>query len=803
MWKNYLLIAFRNIRRNKLRTFVHIFGLSLGVGICLLIFQVVLHAFSFDRFHSDVDRIFRIHTVSEWQLGEKFESSGTSGPLGEVIDEELAFVETKGRLYTLSDVSAVVPEQNRYIGKSNLIAFADQGFMEIFDRVWLAGNPETALSSPFQAVISESSMRKYFPGLEASEVLGKEMLWIDAADTIYTHIHGVVKDYEELSDFVFKDFISFSTIAQQEKSDWYGLHSWTNLNSSSQLFVKLAQGTNLAQLDEGLGHIASKYLDVENNSDRFSGKPLLDMHFSENFNGTEVSLDLLRGLVFIGVIIMLLACLNFVNLETALAIKRAKEVGIRKTLGSDRKQLMLQFLSETFLLVIGAACLAVFLADGFYQLFSSYLPETFEYVNFSLNNGLFLLLIAVLVTCLSGIYPAVILSGYQPQRALKGEVQGGSQLGFGPFLRKNLTVIQFTASITFICMVLVLRSQLQFVSSQPLGFDKDAVMYVRLPFMGDPEVKAQLTDRLRQQSSVSAASLSNVLISSNSLWTTDSYLQGDTTGQALYVHVMNVDSAFVEVHGLNILAGKRASNKVDEVLVNRNFLHLASLSSPEDAIGMALQISGEQRRIVGVLDNFNARNLREEILPMVFIYSPTYYNYLNVKLAPSQNLSHAKLSLEAIVKEVYPYESGEFLFIDEAIEGFYEADRRIQGILGFASGIAILISILGLFGLSSFTIAQRSKEVSIRKVLGAGVTSILMLISKQYIWLVFVSTLLAIIPAYYFSNQWLKEFAYKIDMPYAVFGLVGLAVLGMALTVVFIHSLQVIRTNPAKVLKSE
>lgn len=803
MIKNYITIAFRTLLRNKVRTLIHVLGLSLGIGICLLIFQVVLHAYSFDTFHPDGERIYRIHSVSEWQPGEKFESAGSSGPFGEVIDEELSSIEAKARLYALYETTVIVPEQQRFIGKSNRVAFADPGFFEVFPREWLAGNPATALTTPNQCVISASSLATYFPGYQAIDVLGKEMLWIDAGDSIVAYVTGVVKDFDKPTDFIFTDFISFSSIAQADKNEWYGLHSWTNLNSSSQLFVKVREGVSKDELNEGLKLLAGKYVDTENDDSRYEARALKEMHFTENYDDTVVSKDLLNGLVYIGLIILLLACLNFINLETALAIRRSKEVGIRKTLGSDRKQLIFQFLSETFLLVLLSSLVGLLFSNLTYQFFSSYLPETFTFDPYQWSSIGFLLGIVVVITLLSGLYPSFILSTYQPQRALKGEIQVSSSRGFGPFLRKNLTVIQFTASIAFICMVLVLRSQMQYISSQPLGFEKDAVVYTQLPFMGSPQTKQQLAYRIQQESYVASASLSNALVSSNSLWTSDAYFQTDTVEQTLYVHMMNVDSAFVEANGLRLLAGRKASNQKDEILVNERFLQKVGISDPSEAIGRQLRTGGELRKIVGVLNNFNARNLREEILPMVMIYQPDYYYLLTVKVQRNQNLAIAKQQLQAIVKEVYPYETGEFEFIDEVVKSFYQADEQIQGILTFVSGIAIFISILGLFGLSSFTIEQRTKEVSIRKVLGASIGSILILISKQYIVLIATATLLAIVPAYYFSNQWLLDFAYRISMPYHIFLIVGMAVLVLALGVALIHSMGIAKTNPAKVLKSE
>ena len=803
MLKNYLIIALRNIKRNKLRSLVHILGLSLGIAICLLIFNVVWHAYSFDKFHTDSERIFRINTVTEWEPGNLFQSSATNGPLGEVIDEEISLIENKGRLYTLYETMVVIPEQNKVIGRSNKVAFSDPGFFEIFQREWLSGNPERALLEPYSAVISEASLKKYFPGSNADDVLGKEILWVDAADSIYAQVQGVIMDYSENTDFFFTDFISFSTITKKEKEDWYGLHSWSNLNTASQLFVKISKNSSNSDLDEGLSLLAKKYLNEEDSQTKFISEPLSELHFSENYDDTTVSKTLLNGLIYIGIIILLLACLNFINLETALAINRAKEVGIRKTLGSDRGQLLLQFLTETFLFVLISTVFAVFLSDLIQIYFKEYLPANFKFSGISVLSIGFLAMNALLLTLLSGLYPAFFLSKYQPQRALKGEVIAQRGFSLGVFLRKNLSVLQFSASIAFIIMVMVLNSQLKHIHSQPLGFEKEAVLYTNLPFMGERSKRELLAERIRNERFVEGVSLSNNLVSSNSIWTSDAYVMVDSLEQQLNVHVMNVDSAFVSVNGIPMLAGRKSHHVANEILVNRNFLKAMGSPEPSEVLGQTIRFGGEQNIIIGVVENFNARNLKEEIMPMVLVYRPDYYYLLTAKISKQQNLAYAKQRLEAIVEEVFPYEASGFNFIDEVLEGFYEDDRKIQGVLGFAGAAAIIISILGLFGLSSFTIAQRTKEVSIRKVLGAGIVEIIALVSKQYVWLVLISFALAAYPAYYLSNIWLQQYAYRIEMPYLLFMAVGIGVLLLALLVVGFHSLGVANTNPAKVLKSE
>jgi putative ABC transport system permease protein len=805
MLKNYFIIAWRNLRRNKLRTAIHILGLSIGIAICFLIFNVVTHSYSFDQFHPDKERIFRINTMTDWGDGGSFPNSGTPGPLGDVIQDEISGIEEKGRLYTMYQILVALPGTNKVFGRSDEVTFADPGFFKIFPRVWLAGNPETALIQPESLVITEESLHKYFPGSEPADVLGQELMFVDS-DSIYAKVTGVVADYQENSDFIFKDFISFSTIRTEEQLEWFGLHLWTSVNSSSQLFVKLASGVDSGFVDEAFKPMIAKNMEAGDdgeNSTSFFTEPLAEMHFGENYASDSVSKVFLKGLIFIGLIILVLAVLNFVNLETAQAIGRSKEVGIRKTIGGTRFQLITQFLAETFLIVLFSTILAMAFVEGIRALFAGYLPKDFSIDYFSIYNIIFYTSFPVLISMITGIYPALILSNYDPQRALKGELIKTGNFSLGVFLRKNLTVIQLSSSIAFIILVLVLNYQLKFVTSQPLGFDKEAVMYASLPFMSDPDKMLQLQDRFNQEAMVESASLSGSLVSSNSLWTSDAYVPVDTTEKQIYIQVMNVDSAFVRVNGIPLLAGSDEIYRKEEILVNEQFVKEAGFSSVEEVIGTEIRYSEKQVRIIGVIGDFHSRSLREEIRPLLLTYNPEYFQTVNVKLNSDQNLSVAKERLEQIYQSVYPLESESFSFLDTQIERFYQEDVKIKNVLGFACALAILISCLGLFGLSSFTIAQRTKEISIRKVLGATLQQILFLISKEYMILVGVSFLIAVFPAYYFLNDWLNGFNTRVDMPYLIFVLAGLGVMAICLLIVGIHSYMASQTNPAKVLKSE
>jgi ABC-type antimicrobial peptide transport system permease subunit len=431
------------------------------------------------------------------------------------------------------------------------------------------------------------------------------------------------------------------------------------------------------------------------------------------------------------------------------------------------------------------------------------LPPDFTLDYLSNSNLIFYLAFPATVTFLTGIYPSLILSGYQAQRALKGDFAKFGGFSMGTFLRKNLTILQFSSSIAFIILVLVLNAQLKFVTSQPLGFEKDAVLYASVPFMSDPDKMFRLQDRLNQESMVASSSLSGSLVSSTSLWTSDAYIPVDTTEKQIFIQVMNIDSAFVKVNGIPLLAGTAALKGENEILVNENFIKEAGLLSNEEAIGLEIRHSEQQMKIVGVIGNFHSRTLREEIKPMLMKQNSTYFQTISVKLTSDQNLAEAKQNLEDVYRSIYPEEEASFSFLDAEIDRFYQEDVKIRNVLGFACGLAILISCMGLFGLSSFTIAQRTKEISIRKVLGASLQQILFLISKEYLILVGIAFLLAIYPAYYFLNFWLNGFNTRIEMPYVIFAAAGIGVMAICLIIVGIHSYVASQSNPAKVLKSE
>ncbi|WP_373522062.1 ABC transporter permease [Aquiflexum sp.] len=805
MLKNYLKIAWRNILRNKLRTAIHVLGLAIGIAVCFVIFNVISFSYSFDRFHSNKDNIFQITTLTSY-MEQSWPNSGVPFPLGETVKQELTGIIDVAHFIRLGDALVLFPDGEKNFGRSDNFVFTEQSFFRVFEREWLAGNPTNALEKPNAVVLTESSVQKYFPGMDVSEVLGNELLYLEQ-DSILVQVTGIVKDYTENTDFTFTDFLSKSTIEitkGKRLPDFVG--DWGSVDSNSQLFVLLEDGKSGEEVEAGLAGIVDKYIaHEEGRRTQFFIQPLSELHFTNPYTTQRAVKLVLKGLMIIGIILLVTACLNFINLETAQAINRSKEVGIRKSMGSSKGQLIQQFLTETYLLVGLAIGVSFFLTELTVSYFADYLPGGMEVLIFSFENILFLIGLSVALTFLSGIYPAFILGNYQPDLAIRGDLKDPKGFSFGLFLRKNLTIIQFTLSIAFIISVLAITKQIKFLNSQELGFDKETLMYARAPYL-DPSTGATnlpIKERLEQESFVQGVSLSSDMVASSGLWTTIIEFTNLDQKNEHEVQAKTIDEDFVLVNGLELLAGRNLREIPNEVLINKTASLSFGFENPGDIIGEVLAYDKRELLVVGVVKDFHSRTLKESVLPMIMYYEVFPYQTINVRLEPGASPMQAKLALDEIYKEHYPLESGSFIFLDETITKFYEDDAKMQEILAFASGMAILISCMGLFGLTLFTISKRLKELSIRKVLGATVNQILLLVSKEYVILIFIAFVLGSIPAYLFLDNWLQTFSYRIDLPWGLFVISGMVGLMLCLLIVGFHAIRAANKNPAEILKSE
>jgi putative ABC transport system permease protein len=803
VWKNYFKIAWRNILANKLRTAIHLTGLAIGIAVCYIVFSVVSYSYSFDRFHPKKDNIFQVTTLTSY-LDNSWPNTGVPFPLGEVVQSDLSGVVDAAHFYTLGAVNVQSGEDGKSLGRNNSVVFSDNGFFRIFEREWLAGDPSNALREPNAVVLTEGSLQQYFPGKTPSQVLGQQLFYM-GQDTIPAKVTGVVKNYTQNTDLVFTDFISKASL-ELLGEDRFHRNNWNSVNSSSQLFILLPEHFSQAEIEADLEKVVVKYIDKEEGSKTaFFIQPLSELHFTHSFPLPRADKSVLKGLSLMGLILLLIASLNFINLETAHAISRSKEVGIRKTLGSSRPQLMQQFLTETFVLIVLAIAISFLLTGFITSYFKEYLPAGLTLSFFSYESLLFLLCLSILLTLLSGIYPAYILGNYPPDTALRAERVSKGGFTFGLFMRRNLTVLQFALSIAFIIGVLAVHQQIRFVSNQELGFDEDVLMYVRTPYLEPAKLQRslQLKEQLEQQAFVQKASLSSDMVASTSLWTSIVEYTRDEEIRKYQAQVKIIDKDFVEVNGLSLLAGKNIREIEGQMLVNLTAVRTFGFHSPEEAVGELIRYDEKEWEIVGVVQDFHSQSMRESILPMIMYYGTPPYQTVNVRLEAGTSLPHAKESLDKIYKTFFPLEEQGFAFLDEEINRFYQDDARMLKVLSFASIMAILISCMGLFGLTLFTISKRLKELSIRKVLGATITEILLLIYKEYIAVMVLAFVLGSVPAWIFLDRWLQSFSYRINMPWVSFIGAGITALILCLGIVGVHSLRAAQKNPAEILKRE
>ncbi len=808
MLRNYLAIATRMLLRNKLRTAIHILGLSIGISTCLALYQIISFELSFDRDIPDRDNIYQVVMQVEHK-DEKHTNYMVPGPASAAIRKELTGLEQVAAFYTQYNAKVKVPvgDGSKTFSGQHDITFANPDLLKLLSYKWISGTPETALAEPYQVVLTEQKVRNYFGDIAPEKAIGRELVYLDSIRVIVT---GVVRSREGNTDFIFKDFISLSTIEQTALNKAFYFDDWGTISSNSRTFVKLAGGAASEGVNRQLAALSDKYANKENKF-ALQLQPFWEVHFKGADLGrggpSLANLPALYGLGMIALFILLIACINFINLETAQAIYRAKEVGIRKTLGSKRSELVWQFQSETLLITFLATLLSLGIAKALLQYFADMIPQGVTLTVFSPATLLFLLALIILVGFLAGFYPAIVLSSYSPIKALRKGVSSLSRQTRSAFMRKNLTVIQFTLSQVFIFGTLVIGQQIRYMLSVDMGFDKDAIVFMQVPPQATQIQHVLFGQRISQVAGVAAASLSNSTPASTSMWINGVEFASPSGKTGYEVQQKVGDSTYLKLYGIPLLAGKNISNHADETLINETFLKKLGFGRAQEAVGQILYMSDKPYTIVGVMADFHLRPVSEAILPAMYRYDFSRYMVLNVKLqSQNKNAGEVKQTLaklEALWKEQYPDDPFEYAFLDETITNFYQTEANILKMLHVATGIAILISCLGLLGLSSFTIAQRTREIGIRKVLGASVSHIVALLSKDFLKLILIAFAFAAPIAWLLLSKWLEDFTYRIELQGWMFVLVGgLALLAALLTVSF-QSIKAAIANPVKSLRSE
>ncbi|MBS1602976.1 MAG: ABC transporter permease [Bacteroidetes bacterium] len=816
MLKNYLTTALRNFWRNKTFSFINIVGLSIGISASLIIFLLVQYDFSFDKFEKEGQRTYRVVTDGR-NDDHSWHFNCVSEPMGAAARKEAAGLEIVAAFRTLGETRVRIPRPG---GKAPLVfrkqkdlIFADENYFNLIGYDWLAGSAATGIREPYQVVLTEKNARLYYGGLANAEIIGKSVIF---DDTIQCTVTGIVKDLPGNTDFYFGTFLSRATAyTARLKPDGFG--RWGHINSADQLFVRLAPGVKPASVGARLTKIlkANDKPDPRDHAIVNIGlQPLSDMHFNLDYgvfdDSRQAHRPTLYSLLAVAAFLLLVACINFINLTTAQASRRAKEIGIRKTMGGHRLQLTFQFLAETFVLTLLATILSIILTPFLLKMFADFIPDDFH---FSLLREpgviVFLAILVLAVAFLSGIYPALVLSGFKPVLVLKNQAFSNTGRSRTAWLRKSLTVSQFVIAQVFIMATILVGKQISYALNKDLGFKRDAIVNFRVNSREPLRKKSMLLDRLKAIPGVAMASINSNPPSSNGTWTGNMVVNNGKKDIREEVQIKLGDTNYIRMYGLRLLAGAGApqSDTPNAVVINETYLHILGFQDPGKVIGARIKDFNGTPQIVGVVADFFPHSLREPIKPLVIANGIGYANVVGVALQPrgvdGSSWSATLSAVEKTFHAVYPNDEFDYQFVDESIAKFYTAEKNISRLLFWATGLTIFISCLGLLGLVIYITNQRTKEIGIRKVIGATVTQLILLLSRDFLRLIGLAILIAVPIAWWGGNKWLDNFAYRTSLSWWIFAAGGGALLLIALIVLSFRTLRAALANPVSALRSE
>ena len=822
MLRNYFKIAWRNLVRHRSFTILNVLGLGVGVATALLLFMAVRYELSFDTFHPNGDRIYRVVRKQVYANGNEDFTRGNPLPVAVALKADIpqfeAIVPVFATLNPQVTVLGSKPDARTYTNKfieQQEGFLAGPEFFSMFNFRWLVGRP-AVLAQPNVVVLTERYAKKYFG--DPSRAVG-QFLRINNKFTM--RVAGVLADLSRNTSFPLNIVISYET-KRRDFTGSFGITSfddWGSSSSNDQLFVRLPAYFTVAQADALLSTFSRKHYDGQPDQKTHFLSPLSDLHHDERFDAVSaktlpVPRQRLWNMAFVGMLILLMACINFVNIASAMATKRAKEVGVRKVLGSEKSQLVTQFLAETFLVVLTAVALGVVLAyvalPLLGQLFS--LPtDASLYFRSGLNGpdlALALLGLLVVLTALAGLYPALVLSSFSPLAVFRRNVASGwlrQPLLRGLSVRQGLIIAQFTAALVLIISTVVNLRQMEYLGQMNLGFQKEGVFY----FAMDNEYgnrNATLRNELLRIPGVTGVTFSSDLPSSDTKFQSSFAFTDFSKDEDFAVSVKMADGDYCKTFGISLVAGASyaTNDTVLKFVVNETLLKKLNIRNSASVIGRKLRIGDEPpAEIVGVVKDFHTNSAREGgIQPLLIMPEKTFFLAGSVMLR-SQNLTPTVERIKAVYAKVFPEVAFSGKFYEESLARYYETEQQMGLLYRIFAGLTIFIACLGLFGLAAFTAEQRTKEIGVRKVLGASVASIVALLSKDFMKLVLIAIVIASPIAWYAMHRWLQDFAYKIDIEWWVFALAGLLAVGIALLTVSFQSIRAALMNPVTSLRSE
>ncbi|WP_436517598.1 ABC transporter permease [Ekhidna sp. To15] len=803
--RHNLVIAWRNLLKNKTTATINVLGLAIGVGAFLAILSIVRFELSFNTQIPDKEDIHRIYTSFTGSFTQT--NKGVATPVGPHVEENFSGIEAVAYFHTYSAGVEVVDGEERkdFERQSNLLLAGDSYFEVIDQYEWLAGKAENALSEPFKVVLTSEQARKYFGNEDWLDMIDRTVIY---RDSLKVSVSGIVRQPDYNTDFDFTDFISYASIESSWVKDQFS-GDWGSTNSSSQVWIKTSDNVNksdiLLQLEDLDKHVVEQ-TDDGDWVQSYKLQHLSEVHFSPDIgifdNGrSPAHAPTLTILGIVALAILLIAIFNFVNLETAQSTTKSKEVGVRKVLGSPKSQLVGRFLTESILISFFAVMLAIPIAHYSFVFFEEFIPDGVALDYDSLVFWMVIVGLTLMVGIIAGIYPSWVISSFRPVRALSSGASSNNP--GGSFIRKVLILFQFLFSQLLIVGTLAIAWQISFMLDKDLGFKEDGVVYFYTPYYEEYSKSELIKNYLDEMPEVREYALQNTPPAQRGYSTSTVKYKTDSAEVVTSAHQKSGDTTYLRFYDIELLAGRNLlpNDTLPELLINETFMRDMGFDDPREAVGATFDFNSKDHTVVGIVEDFHFRSLHHPIEPLLYRYQEKSRCFaLKVK---SEQIEQTIDKLTDKWTEIYPDYPLTVYFMDETIEQFYKAERQASKLASTATGIAILISCLGLFGLISFTIVQKSKELGIRKVLGASILQIGTILSKEFILLIVVAFLVSTPISYYIIDQWMEDFAYQTSISWWIYALGGLVSVAIALASIGAKVWKASGANPIDSLRYE
>ncbi|MDH5385025.1 MAG: ABC transporter permease [Candidatus Aminicenantes bacterium] len=802
MFMNHLKIAYRNFIRHKLYSFINVFGLAIGLSICMIISLWVLREMSYDRFHEKAHRIYRVerelfrdNLYSRWPI--------VGGSYKQALIDDYPEIENAVRFWRRE---FAIKDNKNAVHRQGMFA-VDNSVFEMFDFRLEEGDEDTALEEPLTVVLTRKNAVKYFG---TGDPIGKSLTFEWQGEQTDFKVTGVLREVPDNSHIHFDMLISIASYPEEEFADWRSNYLYT--------YVLISENTSKAELEEKLKTFVTQRLEAHYGDlllqDRSIHEvlkmhlfPIKDIHLHPTADWeVEPGGNILSVYIFscVAVLILIIACMNFVNLSTARASKRAKEVSLRKTVGAEKHQLKVQFIQESVLLAFVSLVLAFFMCSLFIQSYNGIFAENLSLSLFlQLKHMIILVGATFAVGVLAGLYPAYYLTRFEPVAVMKGGPLSGS--GKSVF-RRNMVIIQFSITIILIVGVFTVYKQMRYIQTRSLGFDKENVIIIPVRSQQIAQNYGSFWTELMRNSQIVAASASSEVPADSHY--SNSHVNPPESDEPISMILFSSDHDYVETYQLEVLAGRAFSRDFSTdtegtIILNESAAHRIGWT-PEEAVGKKLEggYSESEAQVVGVVKNFHFKSLRREVEPMALFLYPNYIREISVRIMPG-DIGKTLNFIQKTWETAFPAEQFEYSFLDNRINQLYASERKMQKIFVIFSSLSILVACLGLLGLVSFTAELKTKEIGIRRVLGASTGSVVVMLSKEFIKWILLANIIAWPLAWFMMNKWLQNFAYRANIGWFVFALAGFVTVSIAIFTFIFQTVKTACINPADSLRYE